>query len=305
MRVVEGAPETAAIVAGDAYPVDAIAVGRDALESVLSARRSPVPRLLVIDAVLDDETAARLEDAGISYVDAARRKWFVGDPRTERSREVKPRSPRALRPGSLRLAQLLADHPDEPWTERRLAARGGSTAVTAHSLLKRLEGEGLVVREGRGRATRRRVADVARFRRWLAHNGRPGRLRRLACFVPDPAGVAGTATGNVVVLTGAAAAEALGLPVLTEAPKPVYRVDVGRDELEDVPAALGGFRTERGPNVTLVADPDRLALTDAREGNDGRLVAPPSRVMLDLYLEPRGEAAADVFLDLWGSKEIK
>jgi len=26
--------------------------------------------------------------------------------------------------------------------------------------------------------------------------------------------------------------------------------------------------------------------------------------MLDLYLEPRGEAAVGVFLDLWGSKEI-
>jgi hypothetical protein len=110
--------------------------------------------------------------------------------------------------------------------------------------------------------------------------------------------------GHAVVLSGAAAAERLGLPVLTAPPRPLLRVAVGHEELEEVPAALGGFRTERGANVTLVADPDRLALADLREDRDGRPIAPPSRVMLDLYLEPRGEAAAEVFLDLWGSREI-
>ena len=304
MAVVEEAPETAAIVAGDAFPVEVTAVGRDELESVLAGRRASGRRLLVIDAVLDDDTAARLEDAGVSYVDAAGRAWFSGQPRTKRSREVRSGAPRSLRAGSLRLAQLLADRPGESWTERGLAARGGSTPVTAHSLLKRLEEEGLVERRGRGRATRRRLGDPAGFRRWLARNGRPGRVRRLSCFAPDPSEVPGSAMGNAVVLTGAAAAERLGLPVLTAAPRPVFRVDVGREALEEIPAALGGFRTERGANVTLIADPGRLALTDVREDRDGRPIAPPSRVMLDLYLETRGEAAAEVFLDLWGSREI-
>jgi len=57
-------------------------------------------------------------------------------------------------------------------------------------------------------------------------------------------------------------------------------------------------------NLTLIADPEHLAGSDARTDGDGRVTAPPSRVMLDLYLEPRGEAAVGVFLDLWGSKEI-
>lgn len=53
-----------------------------------------------------------------------------------------------------------------------------------------------------------------------------------------------------------------------------------------------------------LGDPDRLGLADAREDREGRLIAPPSRVMLDLYLESRGDAAAGVFLDLWGSKVL-
>jgi hypothetical protein len=91
---------------------------------------------------------------------------------------------------------------------------------------------------------------------------------------------------------------------LTGEARPVFRVDVPGDALDDVPAELGGFRTERGANVTLIADPDRLGLADAREDRKGRLIAPPSRVMLDLYLESRGDAAAGVFLDLWGSKVL-
>lgn len=304
LDVVEDAPETAAIFPGAAFPVEVAAVGGDELEPCLVAQHPPGTRLLVVEAMLDDSTAARLEDAGISYVDAAGRAWFAGQERTKRAREVRSKTPRSLRAGSLRLAQLLADRPGEAWTERSLAARGGSTPVTAHSLLKRLEAERLVERRGRGRATKRHVGDVAGLRRWLARNGRPSRVRRLTCFVPDPAEIPSSAMGHAVVLSGAAAAERLGLPVLTATPRPLLRVAVGHDELEEIPTALGGFRTERGANVTLVADPDRLALTDLREDRDGGPIAPPSRVMLDLYLEPRGEAAAEVFLDLWGSKEV-
>lgn len=304
LDVVENAPETAAIVPGAAFPVEVVAVGGDELEPSLVTQRPPGARLLVVEAMLDDDTAARLEDAGVSYVDAAGRAWFLGQGRTQMARDVRSKVPRSLRAGSLRLAQLLADRPGEAWTERSLAARGGSTPVTAHSLLKRLETEGLVERQGRGRATKRRVGDLAGLRRWLASNGRPSRVRRLACFLPDPSGIPSSVTGHALVLSGAAAAERLGLPVLTATPRPLLRVAVGQEELEEIPAALGGFRTERGANVTLVADPDRLAFTDLREDRDGRPIAPPSRVMLDLYLEPRGEAAAEVFLDLWGSKEI-
>ena len=82
------------------------------------------------------------------------------------------------------------------------------------------------------------------------------------------------------------------------------RAQASGEDLEQIPRVLGGFRTERGANLALIADPQHLAGGDARTDADGRVIAPPSRVMLDLYLEPRGEAAVGVFLDLWGSKDI-
>lgn len=257
-----------------------------------------------IEGVLDDELAARLEDAGVGYSDAAGRRWLPGQPRTARARETRLSGKRSLRPESLRLAQLLADHPDELWTGRVLAARGQTTYVTAQSLLKRLEGEGLVDRRGKGRATVRRISDAARLRSWLARNGRPRRVRRLSCFVPEPTDVATEVDGHVLVLTGAAAAAQMEMPVLTRVPRSIFRVEVPPDALDDVPAMLGGFRTERGANVILIADPDRLGVSDARKGSGGKLRASPSRVMLDLFLESRGEAAVGVFLGLWGSRVL-
>src|SRR5437763_3472 len=97
-----------------------------------------------------------------------------------------------------------------------------------------------------------------------------------------------------LALTGARAAARIGLPVLTSRPQYLYRVDAEGDEFERVPSEIGGFRTDRGANVALISDPGRLALTDARRLGRG-LVAPPSRVMLDLFLEPRGDAAVDAF----------
>ena len=73
----------------------------------------------------------------------------------------------------------------------------------------------------------------------------------------------------------------------------MLRVNVNDDELEDIPGALGGFRTVEGANLLLVADPDRLAFVDRDASTDGHFTAPPSRVLLDLYLEPRGAAAAE------------
>lgn len=54
----------------------------------------------------------------------------------------------------------------------------------------------------------------------------------------------------------------------------------------------------------LVSDPGRLALNDARLAPAGGWIASPSRAMLDLYLEQRGAAAVEVFLDLWGDRAL-
>lgn len=300
VRVLENAPESVAIARGKAMPIEPDVVDRDEVPDLLDGR-SPKTRLALIRAVLDDETAARLEDAGIAFLDPTGRRWMPGTRRTRRSQVARPRSSRrALRAPSLRLSQLLTDHPDEYWTERHLSERGGTTQVTAHRLLVRLEEMALVERHGQGRGASRRVGDIEGMRRWLAREGRPSRGTRLSCYVPEPESLPETVAGLQLVLTGAAAAERIGMPVLTGvAATSFVRVAATGEELEGVPEALGGFRAESGANMVLLADPDRLASADASRLPSGSLVAPRSRIMLDLYLEPRGAAAADVFLDLW------
>jgi hypothetical protein len=302
--VIRDAPESAVVIAGQAFPVEAGVIEGRALAGLLERERSDGRRVLMIEAVLDDSTAARLEDADIGFVDAAGRAWLPGQTLTKRVRDRLPTRQRALRAGSLRPAQLIADHPDEAWTIRRLAEQGASSEVTAHRLLRTLEEARLIERHGRGRGMERRVVDVEGVRRWLAEHGRPSSAQRLPCFLRDPNAVPASIAGHGMVLTGALAAERMGLPVLTGVQRPLYRVQVSGEDLEQIPRALGGFRTERGANLTLIADPERLAGGDARTDADGRVMAPPSRVMLDLYLEPRGEAAVGVFLDLWGSKDV-
>lgn len=303
VKVVSDAPESAVIVRDNALPVELEVAGRDDWEERLGSSR-PRSLLLLLNAVLDDGGAARLEDAGIGYIDPTGRWWIPGGGRTPRSQALEPSVGPSIRAASLRLGQLLADHPDERWTERHLASRGNTTQATAHRLLIRLERDGYVERQGKGRGASRSVSDVLGLRRWLAREGRPGRGRTLSCFVSNPDALPARADGYALVLTGAGAAERIGIPVRTDASRPMVRVGVGGDELEAVPTALGGFRTDRGANLTLVADPQRLALTDPRALPDGAVVAPPSRIMLDLYLEPRGEAAVEVFLDLWGSGSL-
>lgn len=302
VSVVEDAPESALVMAGRVTQLRVVAVGRQQLdELLLGGRAAQGERLAVVNAVLDDGIAARLEDAGIAYVDASGRGWLPGRPRTRRRRVPDPGAPRAPRGASLRLAQLLADHPDRSWTERGLAERGESTQVTAHRLLTQLEQRGLVERTGTGRAASRRVVDARALRRWLAQHGRPGRTQRLTCFLPDPERIAAHADPQLV-LTGALAAERLELPVLTAIPRATYRVPVRGEALEQIPAMLGGFRTERGANAVLIADRERLGQLDAGRLSDGQAVAPLSRIMLDLHLEPRGKAAVSVFLDLWSAR---
>ncbi len=304
VNVVRNAPESAVVVAGRAFAVEAGVIENRELTGLLDGEKGDGGRLLMIKAVLDDATAARLEDADIGFVDATGRAWLPGQTLTKRVSDRLPTRRRARRAGSLRPAQLIADHPEEAWTIRRLAERSASSEVTAHRLLKTLEDARLIERHGRGRGMERRVIDIEGVRRWLAEHGRPSLPQRLSCFVRDPNALPTSIAGHEMVLTGARAAERMGLPVLTGMQRPLYRVQASGADLEQIPQVLGGFRTERGANLTLIADPEQLASGDARTDTDGRVIAPPSRVMLDLYLEPRGEAAVDVFLDLWGSKDI-
>lgn len=305
VRLAQGAPQSAIVTERELIPVEVRAVDAADLEGELQGLRSDRPILLAVNAILDPATAGRLEDAGINYVDAGGRYWYRGAGRTELGMERRPgRGGRRLYPATIRLAQLLADHPTERWSERGLAERGRSTQVTAHKLFVRLEREGIVAREGQGRGSVRWVRDPLSMRRWLAREGRPRSATMLECYLRDPYGLP-QLPGRSFALTGAAGAAQLGIRVATDQPRPMVRVNVKNDELEGIPEALGGFRTKEGANLTLVADPDRLAFVDQEAGAERHFTAPPSRVLLDLYLEPRGEAAADVFLSLWGAGELR
>jgi hypothetical protein len=303
VEIVENSPQSVLITEDAISPVRISLLEADEIGNRTHAEQGE-NELLVINAVLDDAAAARLEDANASYIDVTGRHWMRNWARTTRASEAKAGGKRRLYAASVRLAQLLADHPWEPWTERGLARRGQTTQTTAHRLLGRLESEGLLVREGRGPSTLRWVRDPIAMRRWLARQARPGKTARLACFVEDPERPR-KVVGRALALTGAVGAAEIGLPVMTRAVTPTMRVSARPEELEDVPEALGGFRTEAGANLILVADPDRLAFVDAITRPNGWLLAPPSRIMLDLYLEGRGEAAVGVFLDIWGGEEVR
>jgi hypothetical protein len=140
------------------------------------------------------------------------------------------------------------------------------------------------------------------MRSWLAERARPGKVERVECYFRDPLQLPESSV-LPIVMTGAAAAERTGVPVLSRVGRVLYRVGASGRDLEEVPSMLGGTRTGKGANAVLIADPDGLASHDARE-KDGLMVAPASRVMLDLFLEPRGEAAAEAFLDLWQDRDL-
>lgn len=291
------APESAWIEPGSVTRLQIRRATINALQSVLDGDRET--NLLVLDGVLDDETAARLEDSEIGYIDAAGRIWIPGWPRGQML-QTRRTPGRRLAPSRIRAAQIIADHPERRWTERELADAAGTSAPTAHHLMSALERDGLLDRRGEKRGTRRRVNDVGALRRWLAENAKPGRVTRLACYIPEPR--TGDIDGHVVVITGAAAAEHAGLPVLTRVARTLFRVASPKGaSLEDVPSLLGGFRTNSGANTVLIDDKDRLGTTDPWQ-RDGELLAPPSRIMLDLYLESR--QPVDLFLDLWGDRDL-
>src|ERR1039458_9031642 len=111
--VVRDAPESAVVIAGQAFPVEAGVIENRELTGLLKRERSDGRRLLMIRAVLDDSTAALLEAAHIGFVDAAGRAWLPGQTLTKRVRDRLPARRRALRAGRLGAAQRIADHPEE------------------------------------------------------------------------------------------------------------------------------------------------------------------------------------------------
>ena len=267
--------------------------GRDAQHLDELAAPTASVLLLVVEAVLDDASAVGLEDRGIAYTDAAGRAWVPGAPR---SAPAQPKR-RRMRTSSIRAAQLIADHPDATWTEPRLAKQAQVSSGTAHNLVRDLLLLNLVKRAGEGKAGVR-SRDTRGLRRWLVAQARREQPPMVSCYIPDVEDLAVEIDGVPLIRSGAEGARLLGVPVVSSIQRVLIRVPISSG-LEDLPARLGGLRTAAGANVVLVEDRDRFAANDARLVH-GVWVAPPSRVATDLTLEPRGDAASSVFLDLWG-----
>ena len=294
--VIADAPQSVVVTATETTAVAPAVATVDELDQLRQAPgRTP---LLLVEGVLDLAAAARLEDLGTAFVDRAGRWWLPGAARSlTTSSATDTTSSRKMRGPRIRMAQLLVDHPGLEWTERGLASHAHSTQQTAHQLLSSLEREGYLERIGTARSSRRRVVDTRTLAAWLIRVATPARGGLLRCYVPDPNDL--EELHVPLVLTGAAAAAAIGFRVLTGDQAPIYRARTTRAVIDEIPAQLGGFRTDRGHNLSLMADTDDLAYLDSSRLEDGRLVAPFSRIMLDLGLEPRGKTAMAVFMDLW------
>lgn len=195
--------------------------------------------------------------------------------------------------------ELLAS--EKPVTVSGLAGDLGLSLSLVHSVLQRLEKEGLV-RARRAGATRwRDVPDRARLLDWL--EGQPAARRReqrldVAIYARMPAeawdrlstGLSKADIGHAY--SGAAGAVMHGRGP-TSVPLTLVRIDPATT-LAEAAEAMGAEPTERGPNVRLITDTGRVATLRA-EAIRGHRVAPPVRVYLDALGERRGEDVAHHF----------
>lgn len=135
VEVIDGAPSSSLVRAGGVEPLRVEVATIADLRNELDAPTRPPNgerRLVAVTGILDVDTASRLEDLGIAFADVNGRAWMPGQQRSGRARTRRDTAPQHLRPESLRLAQLLVDHPRERWTQRSLASRGDSTLSLIH-----------------------------------------------------------------------------------------------------------------------------------------------------------------------------
>src|SRR5690349_16989735 len=113
VRIIDDSPQTVLISEESALPVRISLVEAEEVASQIEVKHDD-DELLVVNAVLDEDDAAVLEDMNAAYIDAAGRRWLRSWERTKRVREMAAGGGRRLYAASIRLTQLLADHPREP-----------------------------------------------------------------------------------------------------------------------------------------------------------------------------------------------
>lgn len=212
-----------------------------------------------------------------------------------------------LGPASIRAIQALLEVEGTEWTVTQLAEVAGISVGQAHTVLRVLEDNGLLRRSGKGPMQRSVVTDRRAALDWLATIDRARRRPKAAAthlyartsseVLKRLAGLADEA-GLPYAVTGAAASNLIGTPVLTRIPVAHVRVGVldavealhrlGLDHLDADDAG-------RGANLELWTDTGDLGVFGATEVA-GVKVAPFVRIWLDLAREGgRGEDAAQIF----------
>jgi hypothetical protein len=260
-----------------------------------AVNRPHTPILLVADETTA-EARAILEEHGIAVVDG------LGNAHIElpgllfhleghrRRRESRPT--RLTGKAGL-VAQALLLHADRDWQVQDLAEEAGISLGLAHRVLARLEGEGVITADGKGRNRVRRVTNpTALLDLWAEENvDRPTRTaqtpRQLIKEVGDNLGRGGLD----YALTGAAAASLLA-PLITAVP--VVNVWVTATA---APGELhNAARTEPvqdGQNVVFLQAKDDTPLA-FREQVENTWVANRMRLYADLRRDPRrGREQAD------------
>lgn len=275
--------------------------GLDAAEAAqVLAGQTPANAVgIVVASSIPHRLRNALESAGLSWVDgrgAIHLTWpgtLVHIERAGHSRHGVPDTTDSLGPTSIRAVQVMLSDPEQGWTVSRLARRASVSTGQAHKVFQILERNQLIDVSGSGPQTRRRIADRDTTLDWLLALERRKRkpnavrtyvygrstrdvLQRFDALARD------AAAGYAV--TAAAAAEILGMPVLTAVDVSHIRVTGASTTdilhllgLDNLSAEEGG----RGSNLELWSDVGELGTWDTTEVN-GIHVAPPVRVWLDL-----------------------
>ena len=258
-----------------------------------AVNRPDTPLLLVADETTA-EARAILERHGIAVVDG------LGNAHIElpgllfhlegHRRRRQSRPTRLTRKAGL-VAQALLLHADRDWQVQDLAEETGISLGLAHRVLARLEAEGVITAEGKGRNRVRRVTNpTALLDLWAEENverptGTIGYLlaqtpRQLIKQLGDNLG----RSGVDYALTGAAAAS-LVAPLITAVPV----VDVWVAATAAPGELHNAARTEPvqdGQNVVFLQDKDDTPLA-FREEVENLWVANRLRLYADLRRDPR------------------
>ncbi len=262
---------------------------------------------LVVAPYLSAETRRRLRETGIGYADATGNvRLSLGTPGlyievqgAARNPTMRRRAERRLAgPRAGRLVRALCSSP-EALGVRELAARAALSSGYVSRLLAFLDREGLVERDGSGRA---RSPDWARLLRYWAEQA-PLSTRGERRWLLAPRGISDLRTRLGAselryTVTGSMAA-ARCAPV---APSRLAMLYV--EDIEEAMAALSLRPVDTGANVLLVEPKDERLLEEGLVDDDGLCYAPLPQVAADLLSAPgRGPAEAEALIDWMAEHE--